>query len=48
MLLVTGVGGIMILGLGLNLLDIAKVRVASFLPALALSPLLSWIASHVG
>ncbi|MEO0644990.1 MAG: DUF554 domain-containing protein [Cyanobacteria bacterium J06650_10] len=47
-LLVTGVGGIMILGLGLNLLDIAKVRVASFLPALALSPLLSWIASHVG
>lgn len=35
-LLVTGVGGITIVGLGLNLLEIAKVRVASFLPALVL------------
>jgi uncharacterized membrane protein YqgA involved in biofilm formation len=43
-LLTTGVGGMMILGLGFNLLEIAKVRVASFLPALALSPVVVAIA----
>lgn len=41
-LLVTGVGGLMILGLGLNLLEVARIRVASFLPALLLAPLLVW------
>lgn len=46
-LLSTGVGGIMILGLGLNLLEVAQVRVASFLPALFLSPLIYAIASHL-
>lgn len=35
-LLVNGVGGLMILGLGLGLLDIVRVRVASMLPALLL------------
>lgn len=35
-LLVNGVGGLMIVGLGLSLLDIKHVRVASMLPALAL------------
>ncbi len=39
-LLMTGVGGLMILGIGLNLLEIAKIRVASFLPGLILAPLL--------
>jgi hypothetical protein len=39
-LLMTGVGGLMIVGLGLNLLEITKIRVASLLPALALAPLL--------
>lgn len=39
-LITSGVGGLMILGIGLNLLDIAKVKVASFLPALLLAPLL--------
>ncbi|MDX2215083.1 MAG: DUF554 domain-containing protein [Oculatellaceae cyanobacterium bins.114] len=38
-MLVTGVGGLMIIGLSLNLLEIAKVRVASFLPALLLAPI---------
>lgn len=37
----TGVGGLMILGLGLNLLEVARIRVASFLPALILAPLLA-------
>ncbi len=43
-LIITGVGGLMLLGLGLNLLEIAKVRVASFLPALAIAPLVHWLA----
>jgi uncharacterized membrane protein YqgA involved in biofilm formation len=38
-LAVTGIGGLMILGLGFNLLEISHIRVASFLPALALGPL---------
>lgn len=38
-LLVTGVGGVIIMGLGFNLLQAATIRVASFLPALILTPL---------
>ena len=43
-MVITGVGGLMLLGLGLNLLELAKVRVASFLPALAIAPLVYWLA----
>ncbi|MEL7072331.1 MAG: DUF554 domain-containing protein [Cyanobacteria bacterium J06581_3] len=43
-LLVTGIGGIMILGLGLNLLKTSKISIASFIPALVLGPVLSWLA----
>lgn len=43
-LLTTAVGGMMIIGLGLGLLGVAVVRVASFLPALVLSPLVVAIA----
>lgn len=46
-MLITGVGGLMIMGLSFNLLEIANVRVASFLPALALAPLLHWMADSV-
>ncbi len=46
-LLVTGVGGLMIVGLGFNLLEVARIRVASFLPALLLAPLVHWIASQL-
>ncbi len=45
-LLVTGVGGLMILGLGFNLLEVARVRVASLLPALAIAPLLAWLSQQ--
>ena len=38
-LLSTGIGGMMIIGLGLGLLEVAKVRIASFLPGLILGPL---------
>lgn len=36
-LLINGVGGLMIIGLGLGLLDVVKVRVASMLPALVVA-----------
>lgn len=39
-LLTSGVGGLMILGLGLNLLEVTQLSIASFLPALILAPLL--------
>ena len=44
-LLITGIGGLIILAIGCNLLEIAKIRVASFLPAIALAPLIYWAAS---
>lgn len=43
-LLITGMGGLMILGIGLGLLEVAKIRVASFLPALMLGPMVIAIA----
>lgn len=46
-MLVTGVGGLMILGIGINLLDIGKIRVASFLPAPLLAPVLFWLAERI-
>ena len=42
--LVTGVGGLMIVGIGINLLEITKIRVASFLPAIAIAPLIYSLA----
>lgn len=46
-LLATGVGGLTVLGLGLNLLAVARIRVASFLPAIALAPVIYAIAIGV-
>lgn len=46
-LLVTGVGGLMVIGLGINLLNLTRVRVASFIPALALVPVCYWIAEWI-
>jgi len=40
----TAVGGVMILGIGLLLLDLKRVRVASFLPGLLVAPLLVALA----
>lgn len=42
-LLVNGVGGLMIVALGLGLLDIKRLRVASMLPALLLVLLFYWV-----
>ncbi|MEM1308182.1 MAG: DUF554 domain-containing protein [Cyanobacteria bacterium P01_D01_bin.71] len=43
-MLTTGIGGMMIIGLGLGLLEVAKIRIASFLPALLLGPIVVAIA----
>jgi uncharacterized protein len=42
--LISGVGGLMVMGIGFNLLEVVVVRVSSFLPALLLAPLLYAIA----
>lgn len=41
-LIATCTGGIILLGLGLNLLDITKLRIAAYLPALVLGPIMVW------
>jgi uncharacterized membrane protein YqgA involved in biofilm formation len=42
-LLVNGVGGLMIIGLGINLLELKRIRVASLLPALLLVVVLYYL-----
>lgn len=46
-LLITGVGGLVVLAIGLNLLEVARIRVGSFLPALLLAPLLYLLGSYL-
>lgn len=41
------VGGVMLLGLSLRLLDLKKIRVADMLPALVLAPLFVWLVTLV-
>jgi len=42
-ILTTGLGGLLLFGLGLNLLEIAKVPIAAFLPSLILAPVFWWL-----
>ena len=42
----TSVGGILLLGLGINILEIKKLRILNMLPALAVVVLLMWIVGH--
>ncbi len=44
-LAISGVGGLIIMGIGLTLLDIAQLNIAAFLPALFLAPLLCILAT---
>ncbi len=48
LLIITGIGGLMIMAIGCNLLEITKIRVASFLPAIAIAPLVYFFASYLG
>jgi uncharacterized protein len=44
---ISAVGGLILLGVGLRLLDVKRVRVVSFLPALLLAPLFVIVAEAV-
>lgn len=46
LLLITGVGGLMIMAIGCNLLELVKIRVGSLLPAIAIAPLVYLVASR--
>ncbi|MEO8289297.1 MAG: DUF554 domain-containing protein [Chloroflexota bacterium] len=39
----TAVGGLIILGVGLRLLNIKELKLANYLPALAIAPLIVWV-----
>jgi uncharacterized protein len=44
----TAAGGIMMMATGLGLVEIRDLPVANYLPALALAPLLVWVARRLG
>jgi uncharacterized protein len=45
----TATGGVILVGLAIsNLLEIKKIRVGNFLPALAVAPLIVWILGMLG
>ena len=44
----TACGGLAMLGIGLVLLDVARIRVANFLPSLAIAPLIVWVLRTYG
>ncbi len=46
-LLTSGVGGLIVMGLGLNLLEMARLSIAAFLPSLLLAPLLCAIIDQL-
>ena len=44
----TAVGGVMLMGIAVSsLLEVKKIRVGNFLPALFITPLLVWIVSQI-
>lgn len=45
---ISAAGGLLIAGLGLNLLDAARVRTGNLLPALLLAPLVVWVWQALG
>ncbi|KYP80774.1 DUF554 domain-containing protein [Ferroacidibacillus organovorans] len=45
---VTAVGGILIVGIGLNVLEIAKIRVGNLLPSMFVVALFRYIGLHLG
>lgn len=40
---VTAVGGVIIMGIGINMLGLLQIRLANLVPALVLAPLLAWL-----
>lgn len=44
---ITCVGSLMIIALGLNIIGVTKIKVANYLPALLITPLLCWIETII-
>jgi uncharacterized membrane protein YqgA involved in biofilm formation len=44
---ISAVGGVLLLGLGLNLLNITKIKIIDLLPALILVPLVLWLTGFI-
>ncbi|HRF98046.1 MAG TPA: DUF554 family protein, partial [Aggregatilineales bacterium] len=44
----TATGGIVLMGLALNLMEIKKIRLANFLPALVIAPLIVVLGGIIG
>ena len=44
----TATGGLLILGIGLILLDIKRIRLASYLPGIFVAPLIVWLLTVLG
>ena len=44
----TATGGVLILGIGLTLLEIKKIRVANLLPGILIAPLIVWVLGVTG
>ena len=42
---ITCAGSLMILALGLNIIGITKIKVANYLPAIVVAPILNWMLS---
>jgi uncharacterized membrane protein YqgA involved in biofilm formation len=44
----TAVGGILLIGLGINILELKHIKIMNILPAVLFAILFSWIANFVG
>ncbi len=44
---ITCAGSLMIVALGLNIIGITRIKVANYLPAIVVAPLLSWILTQI-
>lgn len=43
----TATGGVIMLGIAIHMLDLKRIRLANFLPALAIAPLIVWISGII-
>ena len=43
-----GCGGVLLIGLGLNILELTKIKMLNMLPALLVAPILAWIVQQFG
>ncbi len=43
----TATGGVIMIGIAIHMLDLKKIRLANFLPALAIAPLIVWISGII-